>query len=234
MRSTFWLDDVRARDVGIQLQRPVSFSAREPNIKTFSVAGRNGTLTEWDGTYKNMTGTAECFVIGNPVSRNVSYVRRFLAGQGYKRLIVSQDMDHFVLARVMNHPAVDDRMRRLNPFTIKFDCKPQFFLVDGEEPISVTVSGLVLDNVYAGAAKPLVTVYGTGNGVLGIGDYEVSLAGIDGYITLDCETQNAHKDGIRANDKVSAIQFPVLDLGESEIQFTGDITGVTIIPRWWD
>lgn len=235
MRETFWLDGVMARDVGIRLQRPVKFSAREPIVETFTVPGRNGTLTRSTGAYKNMTGTADCFAVSNPVSSVITQARNFLfRDRGYRRLVVSHDPEHFVMARVASGVAVDDRMMWLNPFSIKFDCKPQFFLVDGENPIAVIASGTVIDNIYGGEAKPLITVSGTGNGELAVGDYVVTITGMSDYLTLDCETQNAYKDGLGANDKVSALEFPKLELGESEIAFTGGITGVTIIPRWWD
>ena len=79
-------------------------------------------------------------------------------------------------------------------------------------------------------AKPLITLSGSGSGTLTIGSRTLTIANCDG-IVLDCEEQNA--SGVtNANAQVSG-KYPEMKAGENEISFTGGITEVKIIPRWY-
>ena len=80
---------------------------------------------------------------------------------------------------------------------------------------------------------PLIRVSGTGAGNLYIGKYTVVIKSIDDYVMLDSDTQNAYKGTINKNSTISAPEFPVLEPGESGINWSGGITSVEIIPRWW-
>ena len=56
----------------------------------------------------------------------------------------------------------------------------------------------------------------------------------DGYVILDCEAQNAYgAGGVNRNATISAPEFPALETGETAVSWTGSITGVSVIPRWW-
>ena len=84
-----------------------------------------------------------------------------------------------------------------------------------------------------------MTVYGTGAGTVTLGQVTVPIFSIQDQLILDCDLQNAYRQsdaGILdyCNGDIYAPQFPVLQPGENPVEFTGDITGVEIIPRWWE
>lgn len=54
-----------------------------------------------------------------------------------------------------------------------------------------------------------------------------------GAVVLDSNTQNAYLGAVNLNSTISAPEFPTLPAGESAVRWTGGITGVEIIPRWW-
>ena len=54
-----------------------------------------------------------------------------------------------------------------------------------------------------------------------------------GAVVLDSDTQNAYLGAVNLNSTISAPEFPTLPAGESAVRWTGGITGVEIIPRWW-
>ena len=234
LNETFYLDGVDARSVGIQLQKPVSFSEAVPISDVQTIPGRNGDLIFETGSYENRSGSASCFCLQEDVEKAISSAGRFLMGKkGYRRLETSDDPDHYWMARVENSPQIAMRLRTLAPFEIGFDCKPQRFLKSGENSISFDGNGTI-ENVYGQNSMPLITVYGNGDGVLTIGNYTVSIESMDGVLYLDSETQNAYNNDGNQNAKINAPEFPVIEPGNNVVSFQGGITSIEIIPRWWE
>lgn len=235
MRDTFYLDGIDAADVGIFLQRPVAVSGRVPEVEKTHVQGRNGDIVRETGAYENMTATASCFALQRNVSAALTAARNFLfAKHTYRRLVLSHDPEHFLMARIANGAQVENRLNVLNPFEIEFDCKPQFFLFSGEQAIDLSTSGNEIVNIHGGVAKPLVVVHGSGSGTITIGTRTVQLTTITDGMVLDCDSQNAYNGAVNLNGDIYAPEFPVLDLGSSVVAFTGGVSSLSITPRWWD
>ena len=73
----------------------------------------------------------------------------------------------------------------------------------------------------------------TGDAKLQIGGIQVGLAGYTGPMIVDCELQDAYKDGANLNRYITAPDFPTLEPGITQISWTGGISNLKIIPRWW-
>ena len=104
-------------------------------------------------------------------------------------------------------------------------------------PISAAEVGVCGDNAVwtYDADSGTLTVTGTGAGTLTVGGRTVTIKNLpDGYVILDCEAQNAYgAGGVNRNATISAPEFPALETGETAVSWTGSITGVSVIPRWW-
>jgi phage-related protein len=204
-----------------------------PVVTAQSVPGRNGDIIYETGTYKNRTAIAECFCLQNDVVNNVEKVNKFLFSKnGYRRLELSSDPEHFLLARVKNGAAINQRLGKLNAFKIEFDCKPQRFLKSGEKPVEFTANGILYNRTMQNA-KPLLRVYGTGAGTVGIGSETITISAISSYVDIDCEIMDAYKGAVNCNGNVSFTDDIVLGPGDNNISKSGNITKVVITPRWW-
>ena len=236
LNENFFYAGLNALSNGICLQKPITFTGAEPDVETIHVPGRNGDLSIYTGAYKNRKGTAECYCIRGYHQRDVEQVvtmatAMLLGKKGYNRLECTNDPTHYWMAKVVNGPQIEDRLRTLNPFTVEFDCMPQRFLKSGETAVRVTNGGTIL-NPTAFPALPLIHIKGTGAGRLQIGKYVVEVKSLDEDITLDSNTQNAYSGTTNLNSTISAPEFPELMAGLNEISFTGNWT-VELIPRWW-
>lgn len=236
LNENFFYGGKNALSNGIYLQRPITFSGAEPDVETIHVPGRNGDLSIYTGAYKNRKGTAECYCIRGYHQRDVEQVvtmatAMLLGKKGYNRLECTNDPMHYWMAKVVNGPQIEDRLRTLNPFTVEFDCMPQRFLKSGEVAVRVTNGSTIL-NPTAFPALPLIHINGTGAGRLQIGEYVVEIKSLDENITLDSDTQNAYSGTTNLNSTIFAPEFPKLMDGLNEISFTGNWT-VELIPRWW-
>lgn len=234
LKETFFLDGISAESVGIRLQREVAFSAPVPNAQKENVLGRNGDVLFEAGTYANRTASAECFCLQKNVHKALNAVNTFLfAKNGYRRLEISSDPEHYWMARVKNGAQISQRLNLLAPFTIDFDCKPQKFLKNGELPLSFTEPTSIINQTW-NISKPLIVVHGFGEGLLQVNDTVVNLHEIGGSVILDCENQNAYNDNGNQNENIYAPIFPVLVGGKNQIYFEGGVAKIDVYPRWWD
>ena len=116
-------------------------------------------------------------------------------------------------------------------FELLFDCKPQRFYKYGETPVIFDGPGnLYNDTPYD--ALPMIRVYGV-SGSLYVGNIIVKLKSIDGYVDIDCDSQNAFKGTKNCNGEIEAPGFPYLPEGKTGVTFEGSIDRVEIMPRWW-
>lgn len=234
-REYFWIDGERCDAVGIRLQRPLTFEGTTPKMETVDVPGRNGQLHYYEGAYTNVKGEASCFSLRKyDVDKALSAVTRYtLMEPGYHRLETTEEPEIYRKATVVTGPGTEIRMRVLAPFELEFDCMPQKFLKSGDREIKLASSGAVLLNEWF-PSLPIINVTGAGEGTLTINDAIVTFKStFSGPVVLDCELQDAYNGAENKNNQISAAKFPVLPHGKCTVTWTGGITGVSIIPRWW-
>ena len=78
----------------------------------------------------------------------------------------------------------------------------------------------------------------SGSGTLTVGDQTITISGLTNStrMVIDSELQDIYEEGslTNLNGKVSFSDgFPLLIPGVNPIEFTGSITSVEVIPRWW-
>jgi phage-related protein len=234
----FWFNGRSCAEFGIVASGSSTFNAPVRDITMAAVPGRNGDLVIDNGRFKNISVTYPVF-IHRDFSNNAMKARAWLRGDaGYKRLEDEYDHDCFRLG-VFTGP-LDFDMKFLNlagEAYLTFNCKPQRFLKSGEKTISFAEVG-TLHNFTMFEAQPIITVYGSGAGTVSISGCTVEIKAMEDQITLDCELMDAYqKVGEGAsqnmNGSIYAPDFPVLVPGENTISWTGGVTAVDIIPRWW-
>ena len=223
-------------DVHVVVERYPSVNLAGRKQDTQAVPGRNGDLLFRQDAYQNYIQPYEVYVSAERIRlpRAMREIASWLcAPSGYQKLEDDYDVDTYRLAHFAGPLDVESIMHRFGRATIEFNCKPQRFLRVGDQVVHAT-QGQALLNPTAFTALPLITVTGTGPGVLTVGSREVEIKSfLEPSVVLDCEAQNAYSpDGANRNGTISAPEFPELE-GKMEIKWTGGITAVEIKPRWW-
>ena len=126
---------------GIYVDAAVSFNKPAKRVETFSVPGRNGDLVIDEGTFDNV-------LISYPVYEKATFPDEFdaivnwLASlQGYQRIECSNDPNHYRLGRfVVPQTPTAKRLNKDGYYTLTFDCKPQRWLLSGEEDTEITAN----------------------------------------------------------------------------------------------
>lgn len=231
--ESIYIDGVNIKNIGICLQTPIEISAATPDFVATKIAGVNGAHIDYTGTYGDRKATAQCYALQKDVSKLLSKINLFLLiKQGYRRIELSDDPEHFWLGYISNGAQIAQKVRMLAPFTVEMSLKPQRFLKSGEIPIVMMWNGVVENPAFP--SKPLIKVYGRGSGSVRVGNYNVNISDIDDITILDSEEQDAYNDHGNRNRYISATEFPVLQNGLNEIYFGGGVDHIEIVPRWWD
>lgn len=86
-------------------------------------------------------------------------------------------------------------------------------------------------------AKPCLKVYGSGAGTVYCNGTTITISDIPQYIYIDSDSQNCFKEisDANLNSLVSLSNgFPVLSAGDNSISWSGGVTNVEVMPRWWN
>lgn len=233
MRNYLIYNGESSKDFGLYISGSGAFNAPERDVELLEIPGRNGSLTIDNGRYKNVTQSYSAFICRDFPERAEAVRAWLLAEPGYHRLEDTYDPEHFRRARFSG--AIEFTVRALcagAETELLFDCSPQRFLKRGEQTLCIYETSRI-HNPTRFPALPLLTVRGSGAGNVTVGDHTIKISSIDSYVTIDCELQDAYKDGVNKNSTITATEFPNLPSGNTTISFTGGVTGVDIIPRWW-
>ena len=117
-------------------------------------------------------------------------------------------------------------------FLISFSCKP-YKKEMNEDIITITESTNIYNNYMS--SNPLIKVVGDGDITININNQKLILKGLEDEIEVDCELMNAYKkvngDIVLLNNKMYS-DFPILEEGENNISWSGNVTQIEITPRW--
>lgn len=158
---------ISSSDYGIFISGEGVYNAPERNVELVSVPGRNGDLTIDKGSFANITIEYPCFTFAKSQAefrRKVNDFKNALMSQvGYQKLADDYHPDDYRMALYINGLEVDPvHMGRAGSFTLQFICKPQRYLVIGEDQVTVS-DGDTLNNPTLYDAEPLLMVEGYGD-----------------------------------------------------------------------
>ena len=238
MEPYFIFRGIDSRDIGVVVEDMFDVHRPKRNAQTIQVPGRDGRLTQDDGTYDTYTisGKVNCF--GAPLSD----VYAWLSGSG--DLILGDEPTRSIRASATAQ-IKNTRFRCdgcYDSLQVSFDCQPFRYHVEqteGANDIPLTSSPATVSNPGTYKSAPRLTIEGTGDAVLTIGTQILEVTDLAGGVIVDsesCECFDLTETALR-NDRVTLMDdcFPVLQPGANIISWTGDgVTKVTVAPRWRD
>lgn len=226
----FVLDGESSAQYGIAMQGPPVLDSPKPKMNRVSVPGRNGDLVFYEDAFENVEATLNCYILKEQSYYTLADANIWLAKTGYRKFSFDGDDESYRLAVITNIAQCAVRMFYLDPFELKLSCKPQKFLNTGDIELTFTASSSFDCPAFSGL--PLLRIYGT-SGTVTINDYTITLNGINDYVDVDCELQDAYKGMINCNSQISCMNFPKLKYGENNIILSSGISKVIMTPRWF-
>ena len=115
-----------------------------------------------------------------------------------------------------------------DPYKRMYNEPVEDLYVEGDVPAEFTIT-----NPTDFPSKPRIRVSGTGDGTLTVGNKTITLTDIDEYIVIDSMLMDCYKGTLNQNAKVALAEFPMFKPGVNNLAYTGDITGLEVLGRWW-
>lgn len=227
---------VSSKDYHIQVEHPPGYDTPERDYEVVHVPGRNGDVVIDKGSYQNVNRSYE-IAIGSEerfFPEMANDISEWLhSASGYARLEDSYEPEYYRMAMYKEETEIENILFHAGRVTVKFNCKPQRYLKTGDRKIKIT-GKKTLKNPTRHPATPIITIYGTGEGLLNVGGYVVKVTDIKDQIIVNSEIMDCYNGTTNRNgDVVLGQGYPKLLKGQSEISFSGGITSVEVIPKWW-
>ena len=206
------------------VQRP------EERVSHVVIPGRSGELTQTEGTdiYNSYIQTIP-LIIDNEA--DVRTAEKWLRGDGYVTFSGQSDLKQ--RARVIN--AVTFTKHSKNSLywegEVQFYCDPLKAKIS-DEPVEITESGTQITNPGDVESRPLITIAGSGNVTVRIGTKSLSITGAASGWQIDSDLEWVMNAIGYPQMGVYTGVFPTIPVGNSTVQFTGEVTKLTIDGRW--
>ena len=238
MADWFELNGKKSTELGVFVETFPSIVLPSERVQSHQIPGRHGDLKTRENAYTPIILTLECF------ARNIENLDEFSAwirnfgwmrmgkypGFAYKASMISQiDINQVMKGR---------ENRR---FSIVFDCQPFRYVWPEAEPITIVTANHSMESVSVQnpgntESEPRLIIEGTGEFTLTIGLTLITFKNVEGGVILDCEMQECFnlEESLLVNDwvEIGDDEFPKLNAGATMISWSGDVTKITIIPRW--
>lgn len=229
MTDFFEWNGQKSTDYGIHItDQPGVIIASERAAFT-QVPARSGTLTqlEADMVYDDIVLSVDCCV--SDLMR-IHEIGAWLRGAG--KLVLPEQPGGYYEARVANQIEFVKvlRGRPNRTLTVTFRCHPFWYLADVPD-IELTTSSAFIENPGSVASEPVVTVYGSGDIALMVGQQIVELEGVEGSIALDSPLGEAYSGDDSQNHRMIG-DFFAIPPGTSPVSWSGSVTKVVIRPNW--
>lgn len=221
---------VSSETLGVYVEKsPIIPVPRKKYIRQ-SIPGRNGDLVIDTGAYENVEQEYEIYMTeSSNATVAAKAVKEWLLVQGEQSLIDSFDPDVYRYAFFEGGEEIENILQKFGRAKLVFNCRPQRYVLSSMSFTTYTAE-FTLTNPSQNTALPIITLAGSGSGVLTVGNQTINLS--DSQITLDSEDQNAYYGTTNKNNTMEG-SFPELPAGETTISFSGGITSVSIAPRWF-
>lgn len=216
------------QDIGVSIVRRSPAILANKNINVINRVGVDGDLYEDLGGRKDIIIPVECnFVADNPkdVFRRVKH---WLNNIEDNKLIFTDDPGWFYKVVNVEIGQMEVKFKRKGEFTINFTCRGWQYSLDGDEFLEIE-NNIMLYNEYD-LAKPLIYVEGNGEITITINNNKFKVM-VKDYLYIDSELEIAYREKTDCLN-ISEGDYPILEYGENNISFSGNVSKIEIKPRW--
>ncbi|MBG9618004.1 MULTISPECIES: phage tail domain-containing protein [Bacillus cereus group] len=219
------IDNELASSYGLGLVgRPVIPTAKQ-KVEHIEIPGRHGSLTK-KGAYENVPFKVKFNMLER---ENIKpFIRRakpwLLQG---KTLFFTDDDVH----RKIKHVEMGDittEIEEHGEFEVDFTLDPFEYTEDVN--LKLTKPGVIY-NPGTIESDPKFWIVGNGTFRITINDVSFQIKDVNGSVVIDSEILEAYTDTISMNHKMVG-QFPIFNIGENKIEWSGEIQFMEIQPRW--
>ncbi|MDK0941216.1 phage tail family protein [Clostridium perfringens] len=216
------------QDIGVSIVRRSPAILANKNINVINRVGADGDLYEDLGGRKDIIIPVECNFISDNPKEVFRRVKHWLNNIEDNKLIFTDDPGWFYKVVNVEIGQMEVKFKRKGEFTINFTCRGWQYSLDGDEFLEIE-NNTMLYNEYD-LAKPELYIEGNGEITITINNNKFKVM-VKDYLYIDSELEIAYRektDCLNIDDG----DYPILEYGENNISFTGNVNKVEIKPRW--
>lgn len=222
-------------DFGMVVAEAPAFERPTRKQTVFKVPGRNSAVIYQQDAWEHVVRSYSVWIADEErkdLVEQIDAVEAWLnSSDGYNRLEDNFEPDVYRLAYYSGGDDFSNELLQYGRATLKFTCRPERFLKEGEQAIEVT-NGEAIYNPTKFVSKPLIHIEGSGAVSLSING-ETITATVTDYINIDSETMNAYRLPAENKNSVVGGSFPTIKPGTNPIGITGTVTSCSIVPRFF-
>lgn len=219
-------------DYGIVIEKRPTISSPKRRVNYIDIPGKSSSVRHDENTYEDITILLECALKSNDnIVSKIDEIKAWLFTTGESDLIFSFQPDKKYIAQVVNAIDFTQIFKYTSKFPILFNCRPFKYSVQNI-PLTVHESGTNIINPGTIASLPIINIYGSGDIKLKINNDEIGLIDLSGEVIINSEVEDCYDEDLNnLNYKMNG-KFPVLEVGQNLIQWTGNVDKLEIIPNW--
>ena len=192
--KTLTFDSANSGTYGVYITGEAVYNAPERDVEMIEIPGRNGAFALDHGRFQNIEVSYPAGIFADDetdFAQAISDFRNLLCSKkGYCKLTDDYNDGEYRMAVYKSGLEVTPAQLRAGEFEIVFECKPQRFLVSGEDKITVT-SGDDINNPTLFDAKPLIEATGYGTMNIGADEIEVHNEPVGNIIVYNRKSWNS-------------------------------------------
>lgn len=238
MADWFEFAGARSSDFGVIVQDFPPLTTGEERAEFVPIPGRSGsvTITEGDDVYDDIVLSVGCYIRDLD---KIDLITAWLRGSGL--LVLGNAPDRAYTARCVNQMEFMRliRGRQYRTFNAVFRCDPRRYVFPEPAAQTFTSSPASITNPGTAAAEPIITVVGSGDVELTVGNSLISIDDLSGPITsvtINCASGNAYSTDLTPTYNMSgrvSVSSPIkLYPGANTILWSGTVTSVTVSRPW--
>lgn len=205
----------------------------EERIESIQVPGRTGEffLQTGEPVYDAYVKECECYLRPEV---DIGRVAHWLTGAGM--VVFGNEPEYAYEARIINQVPFEQMMRGRahRRFIVPFFCQPLKRLVEVVPDIIVTETLAPILNPGHVISRPRIKVEGSGDIIIMIGTESIThITGMVEPLIIDSELGLATDATMTKNASyLVSVDWPRIPVGTSAISFSGNVSKITITPRW--
>ena len=237
MTAYFEYKGISSLDMHLRILNEISFPSPEADIEFVEIMGKDGELAIDNERLKGVNFPIPV-VLKTPndktVEETATEISNWLKNDiGWYPLRFSGSPNYEYIAMCYEQFNIEETLRQFGKTVITFRLKPYKRFRDDKSII--LSNGQTIVNKGTRVAKPLIRIEGHGDITLtNNGKDWLMLTGVDGHITVDSESMNVYRSNVVQFTKMKAHLkplFPVLNIGNNKIEWTGNVTKIELTPR---
>lgn len=238
-RGSFIINGVSSDELNSFIQFRPEIATPRRKVQRKSISGVSEDYIFDEEAYENTPINLELFVKGetedemNQLKDKITYT--FMGGR-YIDFVPYWDSEMTYQVEVVDPPIYSQisTFPLILPYTVGLSAKPYKEYQDTVTSESTEQITVINPTFYD--ARPIITLYGTGDMNLIVNGEQFVFRDIDTNIIVDSRIESAYRtlSGIPngRNNRMYALDFPILKSGENKISVTGNATKFKVETRW--